>query len=153
MLYQFLGDGVIGLFGIPAHSSDCVERSFDCARSLLMLGDSISNEWQRQLDRHQPVRGCHVGIAMGDLRIFSLRPFSRTHTGVIGDAVNMAARLSTHAKPGQIVVSNIVYEGLSAPLRSLLRETQPVEAKNVGRIKAWTFDQADHGIAYQRTVT
>lgn len=89
---------------------------------------------------------------MGDLRIFSWRSFSRTHTGVIGDAINMAARLSTHAKPGQIVVSNIVYEGLSAPLRSLLRETQPVEAKNVGRIKAWTFDQADHGIAYQRTV-
>ena len=150
MLYQFMGDGVIGLFGIPTHSGDYIDKSFDCARSLLMLGDSISNAWQRQLDRHQPVRGCHIGIAVGDLRLFSLRPFSRTHTSVVGDAINMAARLSSHAGPGQIVVSNTVYEALSPPLRNLLRESEPIEAKNVGRIKAWTFDQADHGIGYRR---
>ena len=147
MLCQFLGDGVIGLFGIPTHSTDYIERSFDCARSLLTLGDAISNEWQRQLDRLQPVRGSHIGVAMGDLQIISLRPFSRTHTGVFGDAINMAARLSSHAQPGQIVVSNIVYQGLCPSSQSLLRETEPIEAKNVGRIKSWTFDQADHGTA------
>ena len=147
MLYQFLGDGVIGLFGIPADSTDYVDRSFDCARSLLMLGDAISNEWQRQLDRIQPVRGSHIGMALGDLQILSLRPFSRTHTGVIGDAINMAARLSGHAQPGQIVVSNIVYQRLGPSSQSLLRETEPIEAKNVGRIKAWTFDQTSQAIA------
>jgi len=147
MLYQFLGDAVIGLFGIPTHSTDYIERSFDSARSLLTLGDAISNEWQRQLDRLQPVRGSHIGMAMGDLQILSLRPFSRTHTGVIGDAINMAARLSSHAQPGQIVVSNIVYQGLCRSSQSLLRETEPIEAKNVGRIKAWTFDQANHATA------
>ena len=145
MLYQFLGDAVIGLFGIPTHSTDYIERSFDCARSLLMLGDAISNEWQRQLDRLQPVRGSHIGLAMGTLQVLSLRPFSRTHTGVIGDAINMAARLSSHAQSGQIVASNIVYQGLHPSSQSLLRETEPVEAKNVGRIKAWTFDQANYG--------
>ena len=67
MLYQFLGDAVIGLFGLPSQSDDYVERSFDCARSLLMLGNSVSNEWQRQLDRIQPVSGSHIGMAMGDL--------------------------------------------------------------------------------------
>ena len=147
MLYQFLGDAVIGLFGIPTHSTDYIERSFDCARALLMLGDAISNEWQRQLDRLQPVHGSHIGMALGDLQILSLRPFSRTHTGAIGDAINMAARLSSHAQPGQIVVSNIVYQGLCPSSRSLLREIEPVEAKNVGRIKAWRFDQANHDIA------
>jgi class 3 adenylate cyclase len=147
MLYQFLGDGVIGLFGIPTHSIDYIERSFACARSLLTLGDAISNEWQRQLDRLQAVRGCHIGMAMGNLQILSLRPFSRTHTGVIGDAINMAARLSSDAQPGQIVVSNIVYQSMSPSIQSLLHETEPIEAKNVGRIKAWTFDQTDHGAA------
>jgi adenylate cyclase len=147
MLYQFLGDAVIGLFGIPTHSTDYIERSFDSARSLLTLGDAISNEWQRQLDRLQPVRGSHIGMAMGDLQILSVRPFSRTHTGVIGDAINMAARLSSHAQSGQIVVSNIVYQGLCRSSQSLLHETEPIEAKNVGRIKAWTFDQANHATA------
>jgi class 3 adenylate cyclase len=147
MLCQFLGDGVIGLFGIPTHSLDYIERSFACARSLLTLADAISNEWQRQLDRLQPVRGCHIGMAMGDLQILSLRPFSRTHIGVIGDAINMAARLSAHAQPGQVVVSNIVYQSLDPASQSQFHETEPIEAKNVGRIQAWTFDQTDYGVA------
>jgi class 3 adenylate cyclase len=147
ILYQFLGDSVIGLFGIPDHPIAYVERSFDCARSLLMLGEAISNEWQRQLDRLQPVRGSHIGMAMGDLQVLSFRPFSRTHVGAMGDTINMAARLSSHAQPGQIVVSNTLYRSLCRASQSLLRETEPIEAKNIGRIKAWTFDEVDFGAA------
>jgi class 3 adenylate cyclase len=52
----------------------------------------------------------------------------------------MAARLSSFAKPGQVVVSNLVYRELSDDARKLLQSTEPVEAKNVGNIKAWAFD-------------
>lgn len=145
MLYQFLGDAVIGLFGIPDHAPDCAERGFECARSLLMLGDAISNEWQRQLDRMQPVSGSHIGIAMGDIQVLSFRPFSRTHTGAISDAVNMAARLSSHAKPGQIVASNTFYRSLGKESQGLLHETDPVEAKNIGSIKAWAYNEYQCG--------
>ena len=48
---------------------------------------------------------------------------------------------------GRFVVSNIVYQSMSPSIQSLLHETEPIEAKNVGRIKAWTFDQTDHGAA------
>jgi class 3 adenylate cyclase len=145
MVYQFLGDAVIGLFGIPDQRSGDAERAFECARSLLMLGESVSHKWQRQLDRIQPVRGSHVGLAIGDLQLLSLRPFSRTHVGVIGDAVNMAARLSSHATSGQIVVSNRVYGEVSAEARAVLRESVEVSARNVGMIRAWVFDEGAEG--------
>ena len=125
----------------PAEGACYVDHAFDCARSLLMVGESVSNEWQRQLDRMQPVHGSHIGIALGDLHLHSLRPFSRTYIGAIGDAINMAARLSSSAAPGQIVVSNLVYRELSGNGQKMLREAEPVEAKNVGRIKAWVYDQ------------
>ena len=141
MLYQFLGDAVIGLFGIPNHPDHYVDDALDCAKSLLMLGESVSREWQRQLDRIQPVRGSHIGIALGDLQLISLRPFSRTYIGAIGDVINMAARLSSFATPGQIVVSNLVFRDLSNQAQKSLRETGPVEAKNVGNIKAWVYDR------------
>jgi class 3 adenylate cyclase len=141
MLYQFLGDAVIGLFGIPNHPDRYVDDAFDCARSLLMLGESVSNEWQRQLDRVQPVRGSHIGIALGDLQLISLRPFSRTYMGAIGDVINVAARLSAFAEPGQIIVSNLVLRDLSDGTQKLFRETEPVEAKNAGKIKAWVYDR------------
>jgi len=140
MLYQFLGDSVIGFFGIPNHPASCVDYAFDCARSLLMVGESVSNEWQRHLDRIQAVRGSHIGIALGDVQLLSLRPFSRTYMGAIGDAINMAARLSSAADPGQIVVSNLVHRDLCGDMQKMLREARPVEAKNVGKIKAWVYD-------------
>jgi adenylate cyclase len=108
-----------------------------------MVGESVSNEWQRQLDRIQPVRGSRIGIALGDLQLLSLRPFSRTYIGAVGDVINMAARLSSSAEPGQIVVSNLVYRALSGDVQKRLRETEPVEAKNVGKIKAWVFDHME----------
>jgi class 3 adenylate cyclase len=140
MLYQFQGDAVIGFFGLPDQPAGYIDDAFDCARSLLMLGESVSNAWQRQLDRIQPVCGSHIGIALGALQLFSLRPFSGTNMGAVGDVINMAARLSAAAKPGQIVVSNLVYRALSSDVQQMLREVKPVEAKNVGRIKAWVLD-------------
>jgi len=144
MLYQFLGDAVIGLFGIPSHRSGYLDHAFESARALLSVAASISNEWQRQLDRVQPARGGHVGIALGNIQVLSLRPFSRTHIGVVSDAINMAARLCSAARPGQIVLSNLLHRELSSDAKAVLKEAPPVEAKNVGTIKAWLYEDRPH---------
>lgn len=141
MLLQYLGDAVIGLFGIPDQTQGYEQRGFECAKSLLMLGDKISHAWQRELDRVQQVRGAHIGMAVGDLQAIALRPLSRTHFGAIGDAINLAARLSSHAEPGQIALSNALYRSLPHPSRSALTRSEPIDAKNVGRIQAWIFDE------------
>jgi adenylate cyclase len=150
MVYQFLGDSVIGFFGLPDHSTDYIDRAWDCARSLLMVGESVSNEWQRRLDRVQAVHGSHIGIALGDIQIYSLRPFSRTYIGAVGDAINIAARLSAHAQPGQIVVSNLIHRHLSVAAQRMFQESEPVQAKNVGLIRAWTFDQEAEAVERHR---
>jgi class 3 adenylate cyclase len=61
--------------------------------------------------------------------------------GAIGDVINVAARLSAFAEPGQIIVSNLVLRDLSDGTQKLFRETEPVEAKNAGKIKAWVYDR------------
>jgi len=66
--------------------------------------------------------------------------------GAIGDAINMAARLSSSAEPGQIVVSNLVQRDLCSDVQKMLREARPVEAKNVGKIKAWVYDHPPESI-------
>jgi class 3 adenylate cyclase len=81
----------------------------------------------------------HLGIAMGDLNLMRLRAFSSRHYGFIGDAVNMAARLMAAAGPGEIVVSNRFYQALGDSAAARFAETPPIDAKNVGRIKAWKF--------------
>ena len=51
-------------------------------------------------------------MAVGEVQMLSLRPFSRTHMGAVAQAMNLAARLTSVAGPGEIVVSNMLYQHL-----------------------------------------
>ena len=139
MLYQFIGDAVIGLFGVPEADPDNghLRRALDCALSLVDIGDSVSAKWQRQIDRVQTGSGVHIGIAIGDLQIMSMHPFSRTHMGAIGDPINMTARLHRDTKTSEIVVSNTFYQQLDLDLQAGFDELDQFEARNVGTIRAW----------------
>ena len=139
MLYQFIGDAVIGLFGIPEADPDNshLRRALDCALSLVDIGDSVSAKWQRQIDRVQTGSGVHIGIAIGDLQIMSMHPFSRTHMGAIGDPINMTARLHRDTKTSEIVVSNSFYQQLDLDSQAGFDELDQFEARNVGTIRAW----------------
>lgn len=137
MLSQFVGDEVIGFFGIPHAEPRCAAKALATARSLVSIGQSISDHWQRRIDRVQISGGLHIGMAVGDLQIVSLRPFSRTHQGAIGDCINVAARLMGIAGQGEIAVSNSFHQQLPEESQGAFTEVEPFEAKNVGRIKAW----------------
>jgi len=141
MFYQFVGDEAIGLFGIPERSDESAHGALQCAQSLISIGNSVSQHWQRQIDRVQSTGGLHIGLAVGDLQIVSLRPFSRTHIGAIGDCINVAARLMSAAGPSEIVASNTFIQSLDVGARSRFEELEPIEAKSVGSIKAWKLSQ------------
>ena len=143
MLYQFAGDSVVGLFGVPEAPPGYLEQAVECARGLVDIGASVATEWQRQIDQVQPAAGVHVSMALGDLQVLSLRPLSRTHMGVIGDCINLAARLNTVSGCDEIVVSNTFYQRLPDTLRAEFQELPPVEAKNIGRIRAWKLGPRD----------
>lgn len=136
MFYQFVGDEAIGIFGIPEAMEDGPSRALAVARSLLSVGGSVAHQWQRNIDRVQPSGGLHIGMAVGDVQIVPLRPFSRTHVGALGDCINVAARLMGSAGPGEIVVTNSLHRRLTEAERGTFGEIS-AEAKNVGRISAW----------------
>jgi class 3 adenylate cyclase len=148
MLSQFVGDAVIAAFGVPARSPDYIEHALDCAVAIMDIGKSVSHNWQRHIDRIQTVKGCHTGIALGDMLVVPHRPYSRSHMGIVSDSVNMAARLSGFALPGEIVVSNAFYQASCRTRRGSFEEMQPLDAKNVGRLQAWKWkaDGASGGL-------
>ena len=143
MLYQFVGDEVIAFYGIPDRREDAVQAALATARALVSIGNSVSNHWQRRIDRVQTSGGVHMGMSIGDLQIVSLQPFSRTHVGAIGDCINVAARLMAVAGPSEVAVTNSLYEAVDEEDQLLFREVEPVEARNVGRIKAWKLSLAE----------
>ena len=75
-----------------------------------------------------------------------LRSYSHSHIGIVADAVNMAARLSSAAQPGEIVLSNAFYQRLGKASRMRFAETDPIEAKNVGRLQIWRSKPAANSV-------
>jgi class 3 adenylate cyclase len=142
MISQFVGDAVIAVFGLPVRFPDYIERALECALSIMDIGKSVSARWQSQIDRLQSVAGCHTGIALGDVHVVPLRSYSHSHMGLVADAVDIAARLCSAAHPGEIVVSNALYQRLQRSSRTQFVQADPIEAKNMGRLHAWSWRQA-----------
>jgi len=146
MMSQFVGDAVVAVFGVPVCFPDYIEKALECAESIRDIGKSVSLTWQSHIDRLQSAAGCHTGIAVGDLHLVPLRSYSHSHIGIVADAVNMAARLSSAAQPGEIVLSNAFYQRLGKASRMRFAETDPIEAKNVGRLQIWRSKPAANSV-------
>lgn len=137
MVYQFIGDSVVALFGLPVERADDARRAVACARRLGEIGRAVALGWQARIDRVQKAHGVHVGLAMGDLTLVPHRPYSQTHIGFVGDGLNMAARLLDHAGPGEAMVGNTLYRRLPADATAAFEPAPALEARNVGRVQAW----------------
>ena len=101
-LDKYVGDEVIGLFGAPVELPDAADRAIRCGL-----------EMQRALAEFNRVResagleAIHVGIGIntGPVIAGAIGSSRTLQYTVIGDAVNVAARLCSVAKAGEVLLS------------------------------------------------
>ncbi|MFB0520836.1 MAG: adenylate/guanylate cyclase domain-containing protein, partial [Desulfatiglandales bacterium] len=102
---KFIGDAIMALFGVPeAHEDDPI-RAIRAAREIHDLVEAIAPQLEGRVG--QPV-SMHTGINT-DLVVTGEVDVKRGRHGVAGDTVNLASRLSTLAKPGEILVGPETY--------------------------------------------
>jgi class 3 adenylate cyclase len=103
---KHIGDAVMALFGAPkAHDDDpmrAARAALDVHEALGQLTDSRGRRFE-----------AHVGIASGEVVAGSLERGNVHDYTVLGDSVNLAARLVAAAGPGQTFLSDTVYRALS----------------------------------------
>ena len=108
-LDKFMGDGIMAFWGAPAAHADDAVRCVQCSLEQLAVVDSL-NVHRASLD--EPPLGVGIGIHTGPLvsgYVGSSKSLSYT---VIGDTVNVSARLCGIAAGGQIIVSEATAEYL-----------------------------------------
>lgn len=123
-LDKFMGDGLMALWGAPIVHPDDAERAVDCALEQMEILGVFNRERE---EKGLPRLGVGIGIHTGPLvagYIGSSRALSYT---VIGDTVNTSARLCSHAKTGQILVSQMTHDKLGA--RFEYEELEPAKVK------------------------
>jgi class 3 adenylate cyclase len=98
---KYAGDAVMAIFGVPQSHEDDPIRAIKAARKIHRVVDDISPEVEKKIGR--PI-SMHTGINTGLVVTGEVNLERGTH-GVAGDTINLAARLSSRAKPGEILVN------------------------------------------------
>lgn len=105
---KFIGDEIMALFGAPQSREDDAERALRAALEMMTSLEEFNVRWSTQL-------GMHFGVNTGLVVAGGLGSDGRQQYSVIGDAVNLAARLESASEAGQIYVGPTTHR-LTAPL-------------------------------------
>lgn len=106
---KFLGDGIIGVFGSPISYDDDPQRALMACVEMQLAFGRLAREWRAELGLDI---GMGVGLSYGRAVIGNIGSEQRQDYTLIGDVVNTAARLSSLARAGQLIVSYHLIEAL-----------------------------------------
>jgi adenylate cyclase len=105
-LNKFLGDAVMAIFGAPTlHTDHCLRA----IKTALEMQSSVAILSARRMAEGKEGITIGIGISAGEAVAGTVGTESQMEYTVIGDKVNLAARLESNAKPGQILVSESTY--------------------------------------------
>jgi adenylate cyclase len=102
---ELLGDGVFAFFGAPVMHSDDPERA---VRAALAMQEAVMHLEIPTMEGLRLQTG--IGITSGEVIAGNIGSDRRMHYAVVGDPVNVAARLQSAAGPGQILVDEPTHD-------------------------------------------
>src|SRR3954454_8958312 len=133
---KFIGDEIMALFGAPVAHEDDAERA---VRTALELMEAMTTFNQG----HATDLNLHIGINTGAVIAGNIGSTGRRDYSVMGDAVNLAARLEDASPDGQIFVGPRTYAQTSGifeyekiPPLNLKGKTTPVDIYRLGGLRA-----------------
>jgi class 3 adenylate cyclase len=120
-LNKMIGDGLLVFFGDPIPMEDHAERAVKMAVEMQKKVGELKNEWLQYGD----ALGIGVGINTGFVTVGNIGSDIHKDYTVIGNQVNIASRLESQAKPGQILISQRTYS----------RVKNVVKVEEIGKIQ------------------
>jgi class 3 adenylate cyclase/predicted ATPase len=126
---KYIGDNVMGVFGAPVAHEDDPERAVRAGLAMQAAMAEINERIAADIGANFALR---VGINSGDVLA------GRVGDGytVIGDPVNVAARLQSAARPGSVIVGETTHRLTRAAIEYV--ELQPLDLKGKSEpVPAW----------------
>ena len=122
VLDKYTGDGFLAFFETTSGLEDAAQRAVSAAQAMQQV---FRNLWQDAPAETLRDLGLGVGISTGRVIVGNVGSESAMNYTVVGDTVNVAARLEGLAKAGDILVSDPVYSLLDDKIPGeLMRSTK-----------------------------
>lgn len=99
---EFMGDGILVLFGAPTLREDDPERAVVCAVAMQLAMAKVNEQMQKW---ELPGLEMGIGINTGEVVVGNLGSEKRTKYGVVGSHVNLTYRIESYTTGGQIIIS------------------------------------------------
>jgi class 3 adenylate cyclase len=110
-VFHMAGDCLMLGFGVPLEQPDSPQRAVHAAREMLSGFGALAESWKR---RYQIEAGLGIGINEGDVVAGNIGSSAYMSYTIIGDTVNIAARLCQRARAGEMLFSSTLKRSLDA---------------------------------------
>lgn len=104
---EFMGDGILVLFGAPTSRPDDAKRAVACAVAMQLAMEAV-NEKMQELELPKLQMG--IGINTGEVVVGNIGSEKRTKYGIVGSQVNLTYRIESYTTSGQIFISESTFQ-------------------------------------------
>lgn len=136
---EFIGDGILAVFGAPMHGENDAQRAVACAVAMQLSMDDVNKDL---LARRFPPLEMGIGINTGEVVVGNIGSQVRTKYGVVGSNVNLTSRIESVTVGGQVLVSEMtlmeagdgieVHKSLELQMKGFLDPVPVFEVNGVG---------------------
>jgi len=121
---QFLGDGLMALFGAPVALEDHAVRAVQAALGILETMNGLSDEVKRERGVEMRLR---LGLNSGPVVVGRIGDDLRMDYTAVGDTTHLASRMQTLAEPGTILTTEATHKLVEGHVHS--EALGPVQVK------------------------
>lgn len=99
---KFVGDCIMAVWGAPVAADDHAARALAAAEDMMRFLETANEGWKEKYDIEIRLG---IGVNSGEAIVGNIGSDKRMEYTVIGDVVNVAARLEAIAQPNQVLVA------------------------------------------------
>jgi adenylate cyclase len=99
---KFVGDCIMAVWGAPVAQEDHAARALGAAEDMMRFLETANEGWR---DKYDLEIRLGIGVNSGEALVGNIGSDKRMEYTVIGDVVNVAARLEAIAQPNQVLVA------------------------------------------------
>lgn len=137
VLDKYLGDGFLAYFLPSADSADTAQRAVGAAHD---MQEAFAGLYQSEAGRALAGLGLGIGISVGPVILGNVGSSDLMDFTVIGDTVNVAARLQASAAAGEILITDAAAAAIE-PMRASRRRVEIELRGRDAAVSAWAIVQ------------